>query len=503
MNPPRLSPFVRPAAAVAFGAIAAAGLLVAVHAAQPAKAPVDVLRDDSPVQRDRPEPASFAGVVKRVAPSVVKITSEMHARPAAMNGPDGGQPMDPLLRQFFGDQFGGRAPQMRSEPQSALGSGVVISPDGYIVTNNHVVDGADRLTVTMEDGREFTAHVVGRDPQTDLAVIRVDAKGLPAITFASSAKVDVGDRVLAVGNPFGIGETVTTGIVSAKSRRAGLGLAYEDFIQTDAAINPGNSGGALVDIDGRLVGINTAILTHSGGSQGVGLAVPADLVRHVVDSLVQHGKVVRGYLGVGVQDITPELADSFGLKNRAGALVADVQPNSPAARAGLASGDVITAIDGQPVDGASHLSLVVGESSPGAKLALDLLHNGRPEHLTVTAALKPGESVAGTTPAAAGDDQGVLNGVAVDDIDPAARQEINLPARLQGAVITNVAPDSAAARAGLRAGDVILEIDRQPVTSAKDAVNLCASATSKKTLVKIWSHGSTVYVVVDESGSPS
>jgi serine protease Do len=509
MNSPRSSLPCRPVTYVAVLLTAVSGLLIAVHAAQPSSATSSVAlkRDDSPVQRDRPEPASFSSVVKRVSPSVVEIKTETHAHRVGMNGrngadrgSDGSDQEDQMLRQFFG----GRLPQMREpELQNALGSGVIVSPDGYIVTNNHVVEGADRLTVTLSDGRVLTAHVVGRDPQTDIAVVRVDAKDLPAITFASSAKVDVGDRVLAVGNPFGIGETVTTGIVSAKSRRAGLGLAYEDFIQTDAAINPGNSGGALVDIDGRLVGINTAILSHSGGSQGVGLAVPADLVRHVVDSLVAHGKVVRGYLGVGVQDVTPELADSFGLKNRAGALIADVQPNSPAAKAGLASGDVITSIDGQPVDGSSHLSLVVGESAPGAKLALEVLHNGKSEHLTVTTASKPGDVAATDHPASAGDDQGVLNGVAVDDLDEAARQSINLPPRLRGAVITGVAPDSASARAGLRAGDVILEINRQPVTSAKDAVDLSTNAVGKKTLVKVWSHGSTVYLVVDESGATS
>ena len=209
--------------------------------------------------------------------------------------------MDPNLRQFFGN----RLPMAPEAPESGLGSGVIISADGYIVTNNHVVDGAKQVTVTLSDGRELTARVVGRDPQTDVAVIKVSAKDLPAITFASSHKVEVGDRVLAIGNPFGIGETVTTGIVSATSRRAGLGLAYEDFIQTDAAINPGNSGGALVDVEGRLVGINTAILSHSGGFQGVGLAVPADLVGSVVDNLVAHGKVVRSYIGVGIQDPDP------------------------------------------------------------------------------------------------------------------------------------------------------------------------------------------------------
>jgi len=408
---------------------------------------------------------------------------------------------DPNLRQFFGNRLQA-APEV---PESGLGSGVIISSDGYIVTNNHVVDGATQVTVTLSDGREMTARVVGRDPQTDVAVIKVQAKDLPAVTFAPSRNVEVGDRVLAIGNPFGIGETVTTGIVSATGRRAGLGLAYEDFIQTDAAINPGNSGGALVDVEGRLVGINTAILSHSGGFQGVGLAVPSDLVGNVADSLVAHGKVVRGYVGIGIQDLTPGLADTFGLKVTGGALVTDVQPDSPGSRAGLKSGDVITAINGQPVDSASRLSLAVGETAPGTKISLDVLRDGSPERISVTTVNKTAGDRRGgdDSSAASTDDQGVLNGVDVSDIDGGARRDLNLPERLNGAVITRVDPESASARSGLREGDVILEIDRKPVSSAKDAVDLCTSATGRKTLVKLWSHGSMIYVVVDETGGPA
>ena len=433
---------------------------------------------------------------------MVKITVQMHARGVSMNQGADGSPIpgmdNPMFRQFFGN----RMPVVPETPESGLGSGVIISADGYIVTNNHVVADAKEVTVTLADGREFPARVVGRDPQTDVAVIKVSAKNLPAITFASSRKVEVGDRVLAIGNPFGIGETVTMGIVSATSRRAGLGLAYEDFIQTDAAINPGNSGGALVDIEGRLVGINTAILSHSGGFQGVGLAIPSDMVGNVAENLVAHGKVVRGYLGIGIQDLTPTLADSFGLKNRGGALITDVQPDSAGARAGLQSGDVVTAIDGQAVDSASGLSLTVGETAPGTQLKLAVLRDGKTQEFNVTTIVKPaGDRRNGEEPAAAsGDDQGVLNGVGVGDIDANSRRDLNLPERLSGAVITSVDPGSAAALAGLRSGDVILEINRQSVDSAKKAVDLSASATGKKTLLKLWSHGNTLYVVVDETG---
>jgi serine protease Do len=476
-------------------------MVAAIDVATPAKSALNIKRDDVNVNRGTIESASFSGVVKRVAPSIVKVTVQLNSRHASMeSGGDENSPLnDPAFRRFFG----GRIPIMPEVPESGLGSGVIISSDGYIVTNNHVVDGAKVVTVTLADGRELSARVVGRDPQTDVAVIKVSAKDLPAITFAPSHKVEVGDRVLAIGNPFGIGETVTTGIVSATGRRAGIGLKYEDFIQTDAAINPGNSGGALVDVDGRLVGINTAILTHSGGFQGVGLAVPSDLVSNVAQNLVTSGKVVRGYIGIGVQDLTPGLADSFGLAAHTGAIVTDVQPGTPGAKAGLRSGDVVTSIDGQPVDSAGRLSLIVGEAPPGTSESLDILRDGKPEHISVTTAVKPsGDRRDGGDELTQPDDTGVLNGVAVGDIDGNARRELDLPDRLSGAVITGVDPASAAARAGLREGDVILEINRQPVTSAKSAVDLSSAATNRKTLVKLWSHGSTVYVVVDETASP-
>jgi serine protease Do len=485
--------------------LAAAGLYAAVDANTPSTHAITLKRDDQTVNRGTLESASYSGVVKRVAPSIVKITVQIRPHRAAFGRGDDGQDMPGLNDPFFRQFFGNRAPVVPETPETGLGSGVIISPDGYIVTNNHVVDGAKQVTVTLSDGRELQARVVGRDPQTDIAVVKVSASDLPAITFASSRKVEVGDRVLAIGNPFGIGETVTTGIVSATGRRAGIGLAYEDFIQTDAAINPGNSGGALVDVEGRLVGINTAILSRSGGFQGVGLAVPADLVGNVADNLVAHGKVVRGYLGIGIQDLTPTLADQFGIKAAAGALVTDVRSGSPGAKAGLKSGDVITALNGQPVDNASALSLGVGETAPGTKLTLDVLRDGRSERFDVTTVTKPAGNGASdeSSLSPSGDDQGVLNGVGVGDIDASARRDLNLPARINGAVVTSVDPQSASARAGLREGDVIMEINRHPVDSAKAAVDLSASATGKKTLVKLWSHGNTVYVVVDETGSDS
>jgi serine protease Do len=454
--------------------------------------------DDSPIARGGPEPASFAEVVSRVSPSVVKIVTQARDQRESTEGAAPFGSDDPLLRQFFG----GRAPELRHGPESGLGSGVIISTDGYIVTNNHVVDGADMLTVTLSDGREFPAKVVGRDPLTDIAVVKIDATGLPAITFTDSGKTQVGDRVLAIGNPFGIGETVTSGIVSATGRQVGI-LAdvkgYENFILTDAAINPGNSGGALVDIDGRLVGINTAILSHSGGFQGVGLAVPADMVGQVTGELVEHGAVLRGYLGVNIQNITPALADSFGLQSRDGALVAEVLPNGPAGKAGVESGDVITAINGAKVIDTNKVQMAIADLAPGSKIGLDILRNGQVMHLAATVAERPDPS--GAASVASDRDQGVLNGVAVGDLDQDTRQQASVPQNIEGAVITNVDPDSAAARAGLQPGDVILEINRQRVHNAQDAVDLSAKAASKKTLLKLWTRGSTVFVVVDETGS--
>ena len=481
------------------GLVAVAGLLAGAAGASSSTAPSPLVlkHDAAAVSRGQLERASYSDIVKRVAPSVVKITSETKAKRVRMNGADNPALNDPMFRRFFG----GRMPEMESPAQSGLGSGVIISADGYIVTNNHVVDGADELKVTLDDGRELVAKVVGRDPLTDIAVVKVDAKDLPAVTFADTNKIEVGDRVLAIGNPFGIGETVTSGIVSAKGRRVGIlsdVKGFENFIQTDAAINPGNSGGALIDIDGRVIGINTAILSRSGGFQGVGLAVPANLVRQVAEGLAKNGKMVRGFLGVSVQDISPALADSFKLKNRAGALVAEVTPESPAAKAGLKEGDVITAFNGETIADATSLTLEVTAVAPGTKVNLDVLRDGKIEKLAATTAERP-KSFGGH--AAEPDDEGVLNGVAVEDLTPAARQELNLPGRIKGAVVSQVAPDSASARAGVSAGDIILEINHQRVTSAEEAIDLSAKAEGKKTLLKLWSRGSTIFVVVDETGS--
>ena len=345
--------------------------------------------DQTAVPRDGLPRGSFAPIVDKVAPAVVKIEITATRRNAAMEG------MPDSLRQFFGNQFGGMLPpqSMRPRVEHGVGSGVVITKDGYILTNNHVVDGAKEVKVTLTDGREFTAKVIGRDPKTDIAVVKIDADNLPVVPLADSSKVKVGDVVLAVGNPFGVGQTVTEGIVSAKNR-GNVGIEdYEDFIQTDAAINPGNSGGALVDIDGRLIGINTAILSDSGGSQGVGFAVPSDLARTVMESLVKDGHVTRGYIGVMIQNVTPALAQEFNLKESTGALIGDVVANGPADQAGFKEGDVVTVFNGQKITDSRQLQLTRGRDQSRFK------SDGRRSCATATA--RPSKSPSNNCPAPA------------------------------------------------------------------------------------------------------
>jgi len=454
--------------------------------------------DQSPVPRDGLPRGSFAPIVDKVGPSVVKIEVTASVQNAAGGVPDLN---NPALRQFFGNQFGGGfSPHpMGRQIQHGVGSGVIVTKDGYILTNNHVVDGATVVKVTLTDGREFTAKVIGRDPKTDVAVVKIDADSLPIVPMADSSNVKVGDVVLAVGNPFGVGQTVTQGIVSAKDR-GDMGIEdYEDFIQTDAAINPGNSGGALVDIDGRLVGINTAILSHSGGSQGVGFAIPSDLAHNVMESLIENGRVTRGYLGVMIQNLTPELAREFNVKNPAGALIGDVVPDGPAQQAGFVDGDVVVKFGDQPITGSQQLQLAVAEAKPGVKVPVEIVRNGNPKVLEATIKPLPGTGSISEAGSENGSDAGTLNGVGVGDLDSQMREQFHIPASVQGAVVTQVDPGSAAAEAGLKPGDVIETINRQPVKNADDAVQLTANTTSKKTLVRVWGNGGSHYVVVDES----
>jgi serine protease Do len=494
-------------------------------------APPQIKIEQTPIERETRGVTSYSSIVKRAAPSVVNIYSTRMVHEREMS------PLfnDPLFRHFFGppdennnnnnddeDQQGqgNRSRRRHQEPPTksqSLGSGVIISSDGYILTANHVVAGAEEIKVVLADGdQEYTAKVIGTDAPTDVAVLKIaDKNNLPAVTITDSDKLEVGDVVMAIGNPFGVGQTVTMGIVSGLGRSSLNISDYEDFIQTDAAINPGNSGGALVDAEGRLVGINTAIFSQSGGYQGVGFAVPVNLARSVMEQLIQHGKVTRGFLGVGIKPLTPDLAEAFNMPDDTGALVTEIRPNTPATKAGLQNGDVIREIDGKKVKDSSQLRLIISETAPGTKVTLKYLrseNDKKPEEHTTTVVLGtlPGETASNEENAPSGGGGGSnydsLDGVEVSDIDSDARQQYGIPSIVHGAVVTSVDENSNAAEAGLETGDVIQEINRQPVRNAEDAVKLSDKAHGKRVLLRIWTRagagagpGGSTYITVDNT----
>jgi len=429
--------------------------------------------------------------VKRVLPAVVNISSSKVVKETAQDMPQG---VDPFFRQFFGEGQRFNVPQQRRE--KALGSGVIVSPEGYILTNNHVVDGATEVVVTLHDKREMKARVIGTDPRTDIAVLKIDGSNFPALTLGDSTKVEVGDVVLAIGDPFGVGQTVTAGIVSATGR-GGLGIEQvEDFIQTDAPINPGNSGGALVDDEGHLIGINTAILSgNSGGNQGIGFAVPINMARHDMDQILAHGKVEHGYLGILPQDVTPALAKAFNTKNTNGALVGEVTPDSPAAHAGLKQGDIIVEVNGEPVADGNQLRSKVGMMNPNTTATLKVLRDGKVENVAVTL----GEFPSKEERASAGDknsEQG-LQGVTVENLSAETASELRLPAGTKGVVVDKVDPASRAAEAGLQRGDVIQQVNHKAVSNAKEyGQAVTASNQNEPVLLLVDRNGSTMFLAV-------
>jgi serine protease Do len=463
---------------------------------------------------------AFVAIANNVTPAVVSIEvfSAARSTPSSQRGRTATpQNVPPGMEDFF-RQFD--IPQ-QSRPTRGQGSGFIVTSNGYILTNNHVVTNSDRetiadkVTVRMMDHRVFTAKVVGHDRTTDVAVIKIDGSNLPTVSLGNDVASRIGEWVLAIGNPLGLENTVTAGIISAKGRSLGDLMnpdnsnryAISDLIQTDAAINPGNSGGALVDGEGRLVGVNTAILSRTGGFQGIGFAIPANLARNVMEQLVANGKVVRGYLGVTMQDINTELADQFKLSTRSGALVADVVPESPADKAGLKGGDVITQFEGKPVLDSRHLKLAVANFTPGQKVSAQVLRENKKIDVQFTVAARPSDRALARADGRGGnlqpdenDDAGTLNGVGVGELDPQTRQEFDVPSKVKGALVTSVDPDSPAAAAGLQPGDVIQEINRQPVKTADEAVKLTEkSGETKKTLLRVWSQRGSRFVVVDET----
>jgi len=451
-----------------------------------------------PAQTQQGVITTFAPIVEKVAPSVVTVFTTQTVSRGLTSFPFS----DDTLRQFFG----GQSPQRQGKQTlQGLGSGVIISPDGYILTANHVVSGADEIMVGLgTDLRKYKAKKVGTDPGTDVALLKIDEKNLPAITFANSDKARAGDIVLAIGNPFGLRQTVTMGIISAVGR-GGIGIVdYENFIQTDAAINMGNSGGALVDTEGRLLGINTAIFSRSGGNQGVGFAIPANLAREVMQSLREKGRVVRGYIGASVQTLTPELAEAMKLKGQpTGALVGEVTPKSPSEKAGMKTGDVITFVNGKKISDSREVRLMIGSMAPGTKVQIEVNREGQSKNINVELAEMPaGEAEEGaeTTPeeSAQPEKATVFGGVAVADVTDDIRNALNLSKDIKGAVIAEIDADSPAAKAGLREGDVIQEVNKQPVRNAKDLVAISKKLKpNEKILIRVWSQGRSGFVALE------
>ena len=485
---------IRKSTAVMFGVIALLlGALIAMTSGTH-RIPVFVSTAHAATVNEGPL-VSFAPIVKRTMPAVVNISSSKVVKEQSPNGLFD----DPFFRQFFG----GRVPQQqpRSERATSLGSGVVVSPDGYILTNNHVVDGATDVKVSFSNKEEYPAKVIGTDKYSDIAVLKIAKTGLTTLPFADSSKVEVGDVVLAIGEPFGLGGTVTMGIVSATGRSLGGQIErFEDFIQTDAAINRGNSGGALIDTHGDLVGINTAILSgETGGNQGIGFAIPSNMARNIMDQILKKGKVTRGFLGIIPQELTPEMAKAFGMPNAHGVAISQVEGGSPAEKAGLKVGDVITAVNGKPIDDVNTFRLEIAGFAPETKVDLKVARNGQSLDIPVTlgefnldAENKGGQG--GNIP---GGEKGALSGVSVQALTADIRQQLQVPEGTQGVVVTDLDDASAAAAAGLMQGDVIMQVNRMPVTSVQEfnrAVR--AGAAKESTLLLVRSGAGTRFVVV-------
>jgi serine protease Do len=437
---------------------------------------------------------SYADVVGRVAPAVVTVRSERRVR-AAEQFPfiD-----DPFFREFFGDRFRNRQGEPQERRERGLGSGVIVSADGYILTNHHVIDGAEDIRVELTDKRTFPAKVVGSDAPSDLAVLKIDASGLPVLPLGDSDRVRVGDVALAVGNPLGVGQTVTMGIISAKGRSTGLSDgSFEDFLQTDAPINTGNSGGALVNTNGELIGINSQILSPSGGNIGIGFAIPANMAKSVMDQLVKGGKVHRGMLGVTIQGVTSDLASSLGLSDVRGALVSSVQAGSPAERAGIRRGDVIVGFNGAPVADSNSLRNMVARTQPGTEVTLTISRDNREQQVRVTLGELPAEKGKAT-----GDDRGGGTsdtgklGIRVEPITPALASRLNLPAGAQGLVVTRVDPVGPAADAGIREGDLIEEVNRQAVRSVAELQGAIQRSGTRPVLLLVNRRGDSLFLTV-------
>ena len=444
---------------------------------------------------------SYADVVDVVSPAVVTIRTEGKAKiqPTEFDGQD-----DDFLRRFFGEQFGqgNGMPRMPRGPrgfkQRALGSGVVVTTDGYILTNNHVVDGADDITVELTDGRSLKAKLVGTDKPSDLALLKISGSDFKALALGNSDTVKVGDVVLAVGNPLGVGQTVTMGIISAKGRSTSVGDgSYEDFLQTDAPINHGNSGGALVSTKGELVGINSQILSESGGNIGIGFAIPVNMAKNVMEQLRTKGKVTRSQLGVTVQNVSADMAANLGLKQTGGVIISSVAPGSAAARAGLQQGDVIESLNGQHVTDFNTLRNRVAEAGPGATAELAIVRDGAEKKVSVKLdEANPEKNARRESESESFSDDKAALGVSVAPLTPELAQRLGAPEDATGVVVQDVNPDSRAADAGIRQGDIIQSVNRQAVKTGEELRAAIRKSTDKPLLLLINRQGSNVFVTV-------
>jgi serine protease Do len=450
----------------------------------------------------RGAPDSFADLADKLLPTVVNIATSqtLKARSPGMKLPQipPGSPLEDLFKDFLGPQ--GNQPRH----VTSLGSGFIVDPSGLIVTNNHVIEDADEITVTLNDGSSLPAKLIGRDDKTDLALLKVKPKHpLPFAKFGESDHARVGDWVIAIGNPFGLGSTVTAGIVSARNRDISAG-PYDDFIQTDAPINRGNSGGPLFDMDGNIVGVNSAIFSPSGGSVGIGFSIPSNLVREVIDQLRKYGTTRRGWLGVRIQQVTSDIAEGLGLPNTKGALVADVTPGGPAAKGGIENGDLILAFDGKPIPDSRTLPRVVADTAIGKTVNVDVLRKGKKQTVKITVAkLDDGETKIASAkkpnaPVSKTNTKSTL-GLSLAMLDGETRAQFKLGKDVKGVVVTAVDPGSAAAEKNLRAGDVIVEVQNQPVHSPDDVmkrVDADTKAGKKVELMLINRNGSLTFVAV-------
>jgi serine protease Do len=490
------------------GTVATLNFTKSATAAAPAPAPAAAALDDNSVGALLTLDHAMETLAARVTPAVVNVTVVSKA-----NAQQNGQGM-PDMQQFFGPEgpFGGQGNQFGrrfnfpQQPQNriehGLGSGVIISPDGYIVTNNHVIDGAVDIRVTMSNREVYPAKLVGADPLTDLAVIKIKGNNFPSVPFGNSASLHPGQTVLAFGNPYGFQFTVTRGIISALNRPnpdASDRRKPGEFIQTDAAINPGNSGGALVNAHGELIGINTFLISGSGSFSGMGFAIPTQIVEPTVETLIRDGKVTHAFIGIQISDITPDNAKFFNMNKAQGALVSDVQPDAPGAKAGLRTGDVITELDGKPVNDAGQLQMLVGQKRPGETIHLEVVRDSKPMSVAVTVEALGGDK--GTEIAGSEHGKGRW-GLKLADLTPDVRNELQshdpqFQKSVHGAVVEDVVPGSPADNAGLQQGDVIMEVNRHSTKSASDVAQALSSVPSgQDALVLVWSNGGSTFRVL-------